>query len=372
MTEKPGKPVAGAAVICLDHDRVLLVQRAREPNRGRWSFPGGKIEPGEMARQAAERETLEETGIRVRVLDVVDVYDAIFPPFHYCVVDYLAVPEEEWIPKPGDDVLDARWVSFVDLDDYELTEAMRVVLDRARWLMSIRAAAPPSLGMELDTIAPAGVKGRYELRSRIQGLYVVTDDTLRPDRSHVDIAKAALDGGARVIQLRDKHRDAGALLPIACQMRDLCHAAEALFIVNDRVDVACACEADGVHLGQSDFPAAEARKLLGPDRLIGVSVENLEQALAADAADADYLGVGAIYGSATKTDAGDAVGLEHLRTLRQHSALPIVAIGGITLERIREVREAGADAVAVVSAVAVAPDMAVAAWSLAAACEKPA
>lgn len=371
MTEKPGKPVAGAAVICLDHDRVLLVQRAREPNRGRWSFPGGKIEPGEMARQAAERETLEETGLRVRVLDVVDVYDAIFPPFHYCVVDYLAVTEGDWIPTPGGDVMDARWVSFVDLDDYELTEAMRVVLDRARWLMSIRAAAPPSLGLELDTIAPAGVTGRYDLRSRVQGLYVVTDDTLRPGRSHVDIARAALDGGARVIQLRDKRRDAGELLPIACRIRDLCHAAEALFILNDRVDLACACEADGVHLGQTDLPAAEARKLLGPDRLIGVSVENVEQALAAEAADADYLGVGAIYGSATKPDAGEAVGPQQIRLLRQHSGLPIVAIGGITLERIPEVREAGADAVAVVGAVATAEDMQAAAWSLAAACEKP-
>jgi thiamine-phosphate pyrophosphorylase len=372
MTEKPGKPVAGAAVICLDHDRVLLVQRGREPHRGRWSFPGGKIEPGEMARQAAERETFEETGLRVRVLDVVDVYDAIFPPFHYCVADYLAVTEGEWIPRPGGDVMDARWVSFVDLDDYDLTEAMRVVLDRARWLMSIRAGAPPSLGIELDTIAPAGVKGRYELRSKIQGLYVITDDTLSAGRSHVEIARAALDGGARLIQLRDKRRDAGEILPIACEIRELCHAAGALFIINDRVDLACACEADGVHLGQTDLPAAEARKLLGPDRLIGVSVENVGQATAAEAADADYLGVGAIFGSATKQDAGDAVGLDHLRALREGTSLPIVAIGGITLDRISDVREAGADSIAVIGAVASADNPAAAAWSLAAACEKPA
>lgn len=370
MTERPSRPVAGAAVICFDHDRVLLVQRAREPNRGRWSFPGGKIEPGEMARQAAERETFEETGLRVRVLDVVDVYDAIFPPFHYCVADYLAVPEEDWIPRPGSDVLDARWVSFVDLDDYELTEAMRVVLDRARWLMSIRAGAPPSLGMELDPVPPAGVTGRYEFRSQIQGLYVITDASFS-GRSHVDVARAALEGGARLIQLRDKGRDVGELLPIANEIRELCHAAGALFLVNDRVDLACACEADGVHLGQTDLPVAEARKLLGPDRLIGVSVENVEQVEAAEAADADYLGVGAIYGSATKPDAGDAVGPEQIRRFRERSALPIVAIGGITLERIPEVREAGADAIAVISAVAAAEDPVAAAWSLSTACEKP-
>ena len=370
MTEKPGKPVAGAAVICLDHDRVLLVQRGREPNRGRWSFPGGKIEPGEMARQAAERETREETGLRVRVLDVVDVYDAIFPPFHYCVADYLAVPEDDWIPRPGSDVMDARWVSFVDLDDYELTEAMRVVLDRARWLMSIRASAPPSLGMELDPVPPAGVTGRYELRSGIQGLYVITDERVS-QRSHLEIARAAVEGGARLVQLRDKSRDAGELMPIACEIRELCHAAGALFIINDRVDVACACEADGVHLGQSDLPVAEARKLLGPDKLIGVSVENVEHVGAAEAADADYLGVGAIYGSDTKGDAGDAVGPEQIRRFRQHTALPLVAIGGITLDRVPEVREAGADAIAVVSAVAAAGDPVAAAWSLSTACEKP-
>lgn len=370
MTEKPVRPVAGAAVICLDHDRVLLVQRAREPNRGRWSFPGGKIDPGETARQAAEREALEETGLRVRVLDVVDVYDAIFPPFHYCVADYLAVPEDDWIPKPGSDVLDARWVSFVDLDDYDLTEAMRVVLDRARWLMSIRASAPPSLGMELDPVPPGGVTGRYELRSRIQGLYVITDESCS-GRTHLEIAQAALEGGARMIQLRDKHREAGELLPIACQLRELCHAAGALFILNDRVDIACACGADGVHLGQTDLPVSEARKQLGPDRLIGVSVENVQQVEAAEADDADYLGVGAIYGSATKLDAGDAVGPQQITLFRQHSSLPIVAIGGITLERIPEVRAAGADSIAVISAIATAEDPAAAAWTLSSACEKP-
>jgi thiamine-phosphate diphosphorylase len=103
--------------------------------------------------------------------------------------------------------------------------------------------------------------------------------------------------------------------------------------VNDRIDLAAACDADGVHLGQTDLPVAAARSLLGPGKLIGISVENLEQVRAAEAEGADYLGVGAVYGSASKTDAGDAVGPEQIRRFRAASRLPIVAIGGITLER---------------------------------------
>jgi thiamine-phosphate pyrophosphorylase len=199
----------------------------------------------------------------------------------------------------------------------------------------------------------------------VRGLYVVTDDTLAPGRSHVEITRAALEGGAKVIQLRDKRRDAGDLLPIARAMAELCRAHDALLIVNDRVDLAVAAGADGVHLGQTDLPIHETRLLLGPNRLIGISVENAEQVAAAEAAGADYLGVGAIYGSVSKNDAGDAVGCEQLTRFRAISDLPIVAIGGISLERVPEVRRAGADSVAVIGAVVNAPDMTEAARALA-------
>jgi thiamine-phosphate pyrophosphorylase len=363
ISEEMGAPVAGAAVVCLKGDAVLLVQRGREPNRGRWSFPGGKIEAGETARRAAEREALEETGLRVRVLDVVDVYDAIFPPHHFCVADYLAEPVDEAIPVPQSDVADARWVPFGDVDRYELTEAMRRVLERARWLRSVRAGAPPSIGMDAASL-PAGIGDRSALGGRIRGLYVITDDRLVPGRSHVEIARAALEGGAGIVQLRDKRRDAGELLPIAREIRGMCRAAGALFLVNDRVDLAAASGADGVHLGQTDLPVREARELLGPEKLIGISVENAGQTAAAEDEGADYLGVGAIYGSGTKADAGAAVGPGQIARLRRVSSLPIVAIGGITLERIPEVRAAGADAVAVISSVAAAPDPAAAARTL--------
>ncbi|MGV3724978.1 MAG: thiamine phosphate synthase [Actinomycetota bacterium] len=361
MREGVGQPVSGAAVVCLHQDRVLLVQRDREPNRGRWSFPGGRIEPGETARDAAFREALEETGLRVHVLDVVDVYDAIFPPFHYCVTDYLAVPEDDGDPRPGSDAMDARWVPFSETGAYDLTEAMHQVLERARWMMSVHAEAPPSLGIDLEAVPPAGVEGRKALRDRVRGLYVVTDDALAPGRGHLEIARAALDGGAELIQLRDKRRDAGDLLPLARELQALCESSGPLFIVNDRVDLAVAAGADGVHLGQTDLPVCEARQMLGPGKLIGISVENEEQVLAAAAEGADYLGVGPIYGTATKSDAGDAVGTEQLVRFREISELPIVAIGGVTAARVPEALAAGADAVAVISAVVKAEDMTAAA-----------
>lgn len=370
MSEPATRPVPGAAVVCLKGDRVLLAQRGREPNKGRWSFPGGKIEAGETARETARRETLEETGIRVRVLEVVDVYDAIFPPYHYTVADYLAVPLDDAEPRAAEDAVDARWVPFDEVARYEITEAMQRVLDRARWLLSVRRGAAPALGMEAEDVLPARIpEARRALRERVRGLYVITDATLAPGRGHAEIARAALAGGARIIQLRDKNTDAGLLLPEAREMARLCRDAGALFIVNDRLDLALAAGADGVHLGQTDLPVAEARRLLGDGRLVGISVENMEQVRQAEADGADYLGVGAIYGSATKTDAGEAVGVEQIRRFAAASPLPIVAIGGITLQRIPEVRAAGAYSVAVISAVVAAADPEQAALQLAAACD---
>jgi thiamine-phosphate pyrophosphorylase len=139
--------------------------------------------------------------------------------------------------------------------------------------------------------------------------------------------------------------------------------------VNDRVDLAAASGAHGVHLGQTDLPVREARALLGPGRLIGVSVEDAAQAARAEADGADYLGVGPIYATGSKADAGPAVGTEQLIRLRRATRLPLVAIGGITRDRVAATLAAGAAAVAVIGAVAAAPDPETAARELAAACE---
>jgi hydroxymethylpyrimidine kinase/phosphomethylpyrimidine kinase/thiamine-phosphate diphosphorylase len=193
--------------------------------------------------------------------------------------------------------------------------------------------------------------------ARLRGLYVIADAGLRPDRSPETIAAAALAGGARAIQLRDKRSDTPALLAAAKRIRGLTHRAGALFIVNDRVDVALAADADGVHLGPEDLPPADARRLLGTDRLIGVSVSSVREAEPL-APDASYFGVGAIYATATKADAGDPIGLTPIGEIRRaFPAHPIVAIGGMGAANLRQVLAAGAHAAAVVSAVAGAPDM---------------
>lgn len=187
-------------------------------------------------------------------------------------------------------------------------------------------------------------------------LYVIVDTAVAGDRDPVALAAAAIAGGATALQLRAKDLPTVRQVAVARALADLARRHAVLFIVNDRLDVALAVEADGVHLGWEDLPPADARRLLGPERVLGVSAGNLEEARAALAAGADYLGVGPIFPTRTKADAGEAIGLEGLRAIRALSPVPIVAIGGITAENAAAVIAAGADGVAVISAVLLAPD----------------
>ena len=192
-------------------------------------------------------------------------------------------------------------------------------------------------------------------------LCVITDANLVPDRDHAAIAEAALAGGADMIQLRDKTGSLRDLLPQARAIQALCRSRGALFIVNDRVDLALAADADGAHVGQEDLPAASTRRLLGPGRLMGVSTHSLAQAEAARQAGADYIGFGPMFTTGTKETGYTPRGLDALRGIRRAVSLPILAIGGIGLENVSLVIEAGATAPAVISAVVVAPDVAAAA-----------
>ena len=191
-------------------------------------------------------------------------------------------------------------------------------------------------------------------------VYVITDAHRSRGRSHLAIADAAVRGGATAVQLRMKDEPARVIAETANAVRDLCRAAGVALNLNDRVDLALACGADGVHVGQDDLPAEAARRLLGPGPLLGVSTATAEEAAAAEVAGADYLGVGAIYATATKADAGAPLGPGRIPAIRRASGLPIVAIGGITLENAAEAIRAGAAGVAVVTAVTLAEDMAAA------------
>jgi thiamine-phosphate diphosphorylase len=189
-------------------------------------------------------------------------------------------------------------------------------------------------------------------------LYVITDEQVGRGRSHLQIAEAAILGGADVLQLRDKESSGGRLFRVALQLRKLTREAKVPLIVNDRLDIALAVDADGVHLGQADLPASVARDIMGSGMILGVSAETVAEAVAAEKDGADYLGVGPVFDArGTKPDAGEPQGLELIANVRRHCRLPIVAIGGIDADNARKVLEAGADAAAVISAIAAADDI---------------
>ena len=191
------------------------------------------------------------------------------------------------------------------------------------------------------------------IEPRTLDLYVVTTGTLVSGRAHGEIATAAVEGGATAVQLRAPELSDDRLLPLATALARLCGDAGVLFLVNDRVEVAVGCDASGAHVGQ-DEDASEARRLLGPERILGVSVTGAEQARAAEAAGADYLGV-TVWETSTKPEAL-AIGLEGIRAVAGATALPVVGIGGINAGNARDVLTAGAAGIAVISAVATADD----------------
>jgi thiamine-phosphate pyrophosphorylase len=193
---------------------------------------------------------------------------------------------------------------------------------------------------------------------RSWSVYVITDELISPGRSHVEIARAAIAGGADVIQLRDKSASSRKLFEDAMEIRHLTWKAKIPFIMNDRLDIALACNADGLHVGQSDLPALVARQLLGEDKILGVSAETVAEALQAEKDGANYLGVGPIFDArATKPDASQPIGLVLLAEIHRQISLPIIAIGGITAANAVETLSAGANGIAVISAVITAPDI---------------
>ena len=198
---------------------------------------------------------------------------------------------------------------------------------------------------------------RNERARRVRGLYVIVDPEATKGRDVVSVAEAALRGGARVIQLRDKIRDKGEVLGIARAIRDLCDRHDALFIVNDDADIAFLSDAHGLHVGQTDLPVAESRLVLSAGQIVGRSNNGTAEALVSEAQGADYLAVGAVYSTVTMGKSGrTAVGPEMIRRVKEATTAPVVAIGGINYANIADVARAGADCICVVSAVTFADD----------------
>ena len=188
-------------------------------------------------------------------------------------------------------------------------------------------------------------------------LYIITDRALSKGRSITQVVAKAIAGGAGIIQLRDKESTAKKLIQDGFALRKLTSEKDVIFIINDRVDVALVVDADGVHLGQDDFPINIARKIIGEDKIIGVSVGSVEEAIQAVKDSADYISIGSVFPTRTKPDAGDAVGTSIITEIKKYIDVPLVAIGGITADNIAKVAAAGADCAAVISAVVSADDV---------------
>jgi thiamine-phosphate pyrophosphorylase len=194
-------------------------------------------------------------------------------------------------------------------------------------------------------------------RDRLKGLYIILDPSVRPDRSLTDVLREAAAAGACLFQYRNKSASMKEAYAEALVLRRTALDVGVTFIVNDRCDLALAVNADGVHLGQEDLLLDLARKVMGPDKLIGISTHNPNQVREATVGKPDYLGFGPIFKPGSKQDHDPVVGLDGLRVMRKLTSLPVFAIGGIRIDQAGEVTRAGANGVAVISAILKASDI---------------
>ena len=221
-----------------------------------------------------------------------------------------------------------------------------------------------------DLAAEVGAAVRREKADEVRGLYVIIDPQVTGGRDPYDIAVAAVNGGARMFQLRDKLRDKGESLPLALALQDLCLRNGALLIINDHVDVAAAVGSGGVHVGQTDLPVAQARQILSPQQVLGRSNREFEQLTESIAMGADHVAFGAIYATTSKGVARNPQGPGRVREAKAIAGdTPLVAIGGINLDNVAPVVEAGADAICVTAAVGSAEEPEAAAAAMVAAIE---
>ena len=187
-------------------------------------------------------------------------------------------------------------------------------------------------------------------------LYAVTDRTWLGDETLYQQVEKTLKGGATFIQLREKHLDDAAFLEEAVELKELCRRYHVPFVINDNVEIALKMGADGVHVGQSDMEAGNVREKLGPDKIIGVSAQTVEQAVLAEQRGADYLGVGAVFPTGSKDDADD-VSHETLKAICEAVSIPVIAIGGISRNNVMELAGSGICGIAVISAIFAQPDI---------------
>ena len=245
----------------------------------------------------------------------------------------------------------------------EVVQSMRAALETLASLsehgdvpldQSLISAARDSIVSAHGSLA---AHARLQLAESIRGIYVIVDPEATKGRPVTDVALQSLEGGAKIVQLRDKLNDKGPMLETARELKSICVERDALFVMNDHADLARASDADILHVGQTDLPISDARQILRPDQLIGNSNGTMDELQCSQEDSVDYVAVGAIYATTTMGKSGRrALGPEIIERVREAVARPIVAIGGINSSNIADVAKAGADSVCVVSAITFADD----------------
>jgi thiamine-phosphate pyrophosphorylase len=309
---------ATAAVVFNERDELLLVQRGQEPGKDKWCLPGGFQEIGETPEQCALRELREETGLSGRVQELISLEMGQNPFAGEVVVAGYLIRVLGGDLHAGDDATAASYFPLKQLPELAFLSHARIIA---------KAGGP--------------LLDKLRFRDLHGGAYVVTSN------DHLQVAREACRGGACFVQYRDKEAPALQKLETARRIRAVCRESGTLFVVNDQLDIALLSEADGVHLGQEDVPIAEARSLLPPGMIIGVSCSSLDEAIKAERQGADYLGIGAIFATPTK-EGYPVVGLDGLRRIAMETSVPLVAIGGINLDNMAGVKAAGAKYLAMV------------------------
>lgn len=316
---------ATAAVVRNEAGGVLLVLRNRPPHTGQWCLPGGFLEVDESAEAGCLRELREETGLIGEVSDLIGIELGDNPQYRSVLVIGYTVIVSGGKLAAGDDSDEARFFALESLPPVAFRSHRQI----------LKSALGPELGE-----APPSVSSR----SRIpRGAYVITSG------DHVHVATLACRAGAGTVQFREKSASLRKMLQTARELRRITRQAGALLVVNDCIDLALLCRADGVHLGQDDLCVADARKILPPEMRVGVSTHSLEQALAAEAAGADYIGIGPVFGTPTKADY-PPIGLDVVRQVTTRVAIPTVGIGGINSGNLDQVAATGVSNVAMVRA----------------------